>query len=227
MTWSPLYRTGESQILNMNINKSYDNWAKSYDLSDNPTRDLDERITAEFLKGLQFNNTLEIGCGTGKNTCRLSEISKKVESLDFSEEMIKIAKDKVKLDNVNFSVGDITHLWPFKNHQFELITCNLVLEHINDLEFIFSEANRTLTNGGSFFISEFHPFRQYQGKMATFKKNGLQVEIQSFIHHVSDFLNASSLNGLILKELKEWWHPKDNNHPPRIISFWFQKSTQK
>ncbi len=32
------------------------------------------------------------------------------------------------------------------------------------------------------------------------------IEIQAFVHHVSDFLAAAAFGGLSLEGLKEWWH---------------------
>ena len=42
------------------------------------------------------------------------------------------------------SRADITREWPIENNVIDLVTCNLILEHIENLDFIFSEANRCL-----------------------------------------------------------------------------------
>jgi len=207
----------------MSIKEAYDDWSESYDHVKNFTRDLDKIVTQETLADLRFNSTLEIGCGTGKNTYLLSQISKTVHAVDFSEGMIKKAKEKLSANNVTFSVADITQKWPCEDQSVDFITCNLVLEHIEDLSFIFSEAYRSLTENGRFFISELHPFRQYQGKKARFEKDGETFEIQAFVHNILDFITAAINNGFILDELKEWWHSEEQGEPPRIISFMFEK----
>ena len=128
----------------MNIQSAYDKWSSTYDDDKNFTRDLDTIVMKKNFSHLKFNTILEIGCGTGKNTVLLSQIGKKVYALDFSKEMISIAKEKNKTDNVIFSLTDITKKWRTKDQTIDLINCNLVLEHIEDLNFIFSEAARSL-----------------------------------------------------------------------------------
>ena len=109
------------------------------------------------------------------------------------------------------------------DQSIDLVVCNLVLEHIADLDFIFSEVARVLTPAGRFFVSELHPFLQYQGKQANFQRADEVSEIPAFVHHISDFLNAANLNGLRLSQLSEWWHERDQGQPPRLVSFMFEK----
>jgi ubiquinone/menaquinone biosynthesis C-methylase UbiE len=207
----------------MSIQRGYDNWSGTYDSDNNLTRDLDQVVTRDTLVKLKSKSVIEIGCGTGKNTVLLSQMCQKVHAIDFSEGMIQKAKEKVQLDNVNFSVADITKPWDFADISVDLVTCNLVLEHIEDLSFIFSEVFRSLIDGGYFFISELHPFKQYQGTKANFQRNQDTIEIPAFIHHASDFFNVAINKGFTLKEFNEWWHEKDENRPPRLISFLFKK----
>ncbi len=206
-----------------NIQEAYNNWSTTYDSDENRTRDLDRIVTEKTLANLRYKSILEIGCGTGKNTRLLSEISENVHALDFSEGMISLAREKLKSSNVTFSVADITHPWHCDNSSVDLVICNLVLEHIEDLSFIFSEAFRVLVPGGHFFVSELHPFRQYQGTQANFQTPQGTTEIQAFVHHISDFLNAAKSSGFRLKAFKEWWHETDQNKPPRLVSFLFKK----
>jgi malonyl-CoA O-methyltransferase len=207
----------------MSIKEAYTNWSSSYDVDRNLTRDLDERVTRNTLKNLRCKSIIEIGCGTGKNTSFLGQIGEKVHAIDFSEGMINKAKDKLQLHNVTFSIADITKQWHFKDQSADLIVCNLVLEHVKNLSFIFSEASRTLVKKGRFFVCELHPFRQYEGTKANFQRYQNAIEIQAFIHHISDFLDAAEINGLTLVSLKEWWHEEDQNKSPRLVSFMFVK----
>jgi ubiquinone/menaquinone biosynthesis C-methylase UbiE len=207
----------------MSIQKAYNEWSATYDSDENLTRDLDQKVTRAALANLQFNSILEIGCGTGKNTVFLAQIGTRVHALDFSEGMIEKAKKKVQAENVRLSVADLTQKWPCENRSYDLIVCNLVLEHIKDLSLIFSEAFRVLEKEGRFLINELHPFRQYEGKKASFGKGEEVTEIPAFVHHISDFLNAALNNELTLVKLNEWWHEDDQSRPPRLISFLFEK----
>ncbi len=207
----------------MNIQEAYNNWSTTYDSDENRTRDLDQIVTEKTLANWQCKSILELGCGTGKNTYLLSQIGENVYALDFSKGMIALAREKLKFSNVTFSHADITHPWHCDNASVDLVVCNLVLEHIENLQFIFSEAFRVLVPGGHFFVSELHPFRQYQGTQANFQTTHGTTEIQAFVHHISDFLNAATTSGFRLKEFKEWWHETDQNKLPRLVSFMLKK----
>ncbi len=207
----------------MNVQQAYTDWSATYDQDRNLTRDLDETVTRETLAHLRIHSTLELGCGTGKNTTLLSQISQFVSAMDFSAGMIEKAREKLSSDNVKFTVADILQPWSFADQSFDLIVCNLVLEHIADLSFVFAEASRVLRESGRLFVCELHPFRQYQGTQAKFQRNDETTQIPAFVHHVSDFISAGEANKLALSAMKEWWHPEDQNKPPRLISFMFEK----
>lgn len=207
----------------MSIQQAYNEWSASYDTDENRTRDLDRQSLRERLAGLHFESILEVGCGTGKNTEFLVQVGKHVHALDFSEGMIGKAREKVQAPNVEFAIADLTRKWPGEDAAYDLIVCSLVLEHIEDLTFIFSEAARVLKSGGRFAIHELHPFRQYEGKKARFNQGGETLEIPAFVHHISDFTHAASRSGLTLVKLDELWHTADQNKPPRLVSFLFEK----
>jgi malonyl-CoA O-methyltransferase len=207
----------------MDIEEAYSYWSATYDHDRNLTRDLDQIVTRQVLSQLDVHSILELGCGTGKNTSFLAHIGTHVHAIDFSDHMLARARAKIQLSNVSFSVSDISQPWPCADLSIELISCSLVLEHIQDLSFIFSEAIRVLAKGGRFFICELHPFRQYRGIQANFQRDEETIMISSYVHHISDFINSAIQSGLLLKDFKEWWHDEDQNQEPRLVSFIFQK----
>jgi len=207
----------------VSIRDAYTSWSETYDLDRNLTRDLDRKVTRETLADLRWGFILELGCGTGKNTSLLADIGEHVLAFDFSEGMIDRAKSKLRSDNVTFTVADITREWLCENQSVDLIVCNLVLEHIRELSFIFSESSRVLRDGGKFFVCELHPFRQYLGTKAIFERGQRTSEIEAFVHHVSDFIGSAQDNGMTLERMREWWHEEDGEKPPRLVSFMFEK----
>jgi ubiquinone/menaquinone biosynthesis C-methylase UbiE len=211
----------------MNIQDAYTRWSDTYDSDRNLTRDLDHRATQDALTGLRYQNIMELGCGTGKNTSFLTLVGKRILALDFSPGMLRQAKSKLKSVDVFFVVADLTKPWPCRDESFELIVCNLVLEHIEDLDAVFAEVFRSLKIGGQFFLSELHPFRQYKGTKANFRAEHEAVEIDAFVHHLSDFTESAHSNGLLMTRMKEWWHEEDQNKLPRLVSFMFEKSHEK
>lgn len=206
----------------MSIEKSYNKWAAQYDINLNKTRDLDQKATENVLSKYQFEHVIELGCGTGKNTQWLIQKASNIICIDFSEEMLEKAKEKINSEKVKFRKGDILKSWKIENDFADLITCNLVLEHIQDLDCIFSQAYQKLKSKGVFFISELHPFKQYTGSKAKYETaNGIE-ELEVYIHPVSEFTNTAKKNGFTIIELQEWFDD-DQKEMPRLISFVFQK----
>lgn len=198
-------------------------WSQTYDRDRNLTRDLDYAVTRTVFADLGFNSVVEIGCGTGKNTAQLATIAAKVHALDFSASMLAKAREKVSSGNVTFTVADLTLPWPCTAQSADLVACNLVLEHIGDLAFVFAEAARVLVAGGRFFVCELHPFRQYQGAQARFQRDQAVTEVPAFVHHLSDFTNAADANGFVVERFQEWWHEEDQDKSPRLASFMFRR----
>ena len=207
----------------MSVQQHYNQWSDTYDEVENKTRDLEKRAGKTVLAGRSFANILELGCGTGKNTGWLSERAQQHLAVDLSEGMLDKARDKVSSKHVLFQQADITKPWNFISAKVDLVTCSLILEHIENLHFIFSEAANALKTGGHFYICELHPYKQYTGSKARFETgNGPQV-LQCFVHHVTDYTSAALKNNFVIETIEEWFDDDDNSHPPRLLSFLFRK----
>jgi ubiquinone/menaquinone biosynthesis C-methylase UbiE len=209
----------------MSIEKAYDCWSEQYDTNLNKTRDLDQKATIQTLDKYPFKDVLELGCGTGKNTLWLASKAQNISGLDFSDKMLAIAKQKILQSTVTFKRADITKKWDIKNQSVDLVTCSLTLEHIDDLNHIFSQAHQKLIHGGLFFISELHPIKQYTGSKARYQTPSGVKELEVFTHHVSDYLKSATLAKFELVQLTEWFDDPSKKEIPRLISFVFKKSS--
>jgi len=209
----------------LDIKKAYNNWAEEYDSVKNPTRDLDEKILKKILAEKSFDTLIEAGCGTGKNTSWLQFKAKKIVAFDFSEEMLAIAKNKINNKNVEFSQQDITNKWGFENKCADLVTINLVLEHIENLENVFAEAFRVLKNSGQLIICEYHPEKQKAGKGAKFfdKNTNQEIEINFYQHSIEEFETEAQKAGFKNIKIKNWFDDEKNEKIPRIISIIMSK----
>ncbi len=205
----------------MKINDAYNQWAAKYDTNENKTRDLDALATRQSLANIPFSSVLELGCGTGKNTIWLSDQAESVLAVDFSREMLQIARQKIKKDTTTFVEADLLQPWTFIQQPVDLISTNLVLEHIEDLGPIFQKVKPWLAPNGHFFICEFHPFKQYQGSKARFEEEGATITLTAFTHHLSEYLEAAKAAELELLEIKEWFDD-GKKEVPRLISFLFR-----
>lgn len=203
--------------------QAYNEWSSQYDGNINPTRDLEAASLVQMVGPLSFDHCLEIGCGTGKNTAWLKTKAKYVTGLDFSPEMLAIAKSKIKDENVHFVEADITKDWDFTDRTYDMISFSLVLEHVQDLEEIFRKTDKALKANGYVYIGELHPFKQYNGSKARFEnKDGVQV-LTCHLHHISEFTDAAKKQGLNLVELRECFDSENKEKVPRILSLLFQK----
>jgi ubiquinone/menaquinone biosynthesis C-methylase UbiE len=117
----------------MNVENAYDRWAELYDTMANKTRDLDLLASKRNLGHLSFQSILKVGCGIGKNTEWLCHKCSKLIAVDFSETMMALARQNVTSKNVEWRKFDISRSWPIEGISFDLITFNLVLEHVYDL----------------------------------------------------------------------------------------------
>lgn len=209
----------------MSTQKLYDQWSATYDAVENRTRDLEKIACETVLSTIPFRSVIELGGGTGKNTGWIADRAEEVLSVDFSKEMQAVAKGKVRNENVEFRIADVREPWSFGDLVPDLITCSLILEHVEKLEHVFAQASATLAIGGSFYVCELHPFKQYEGSKARFKTDdGVQVT-ECFRHHVSEYTDAARDNGLSIERIDEWFDGDDRTTTPRLISFLFGKQT--
>lgn len=201
----------------METQKAYDLWAAQYDTDRNRTRDLEAIALRETVADFAVSRCLEIGCGTGKNTEWLATHCGHVSAVDFSREMLALARKKVTSEKVRFVEADITQPWTFLDGTYDLITFSLVLEHVEDLEPVLEKAAKKLAPGGHVYIGELHPFKQYGGTKARFGTGHGVQEVNCFNHHVSDFMHAALKAGLAILHVKEYFDDDDRSVPPRLL----------
>ncbi len=208
----------------MAIQKAYNQWSEIYDSNENKTRDLEAFALRKILTGFKCSNILEIGCGTGKNTEWLIGRCEMLVAVDFSEKMLQKAKEKIANQQINFLQADIKQKWNFTKQKFHLVTSSLVLEHIEDLSYIFQQAYDKLEPNGFFYIGELHPFKQYQGSKARFEsEKGVEV-LECFTHHISEFITIASQNNFKVYHIEEFFDDENSNEIPRILCILFKKN---
>jgi ubiquinone/menaquinone biosynthesis C-methylase UbiE len=210
-------------VKTQNIKQAYNVWAEQYDTNINKTRDLEAQALQDVLGGRVFDNCLELGCGTGKNTFWLLTVAKNITAVDLSEGMLIKAKAKIKNAQVTFLQSDLTQGWLFADRSFDLVVFSLVLEHIENLADIFGKLAKTVVSGGCVYIGELHPFKQYNGTKARFEtENGEQI-LDCFVHNISDFTTAARLHDFEIADLREYFDQDDKTIVPRIMALLLRK----
>lgn len=115
----------------------------------------EERVPLYLEVGLKDAGLiLDVGCGSGMVTRDIAHLTKgKVIAIDDSEEMIKVAKNVLKMyKNVELRVGDAEDL-PFEDNMFDIVTCNLLLMWANDPQKVVNEMARVTKPGGAVLAS--------------------------------------------------------------------------
>ena len=199
----------------------YNAWAYQYDNNINLTRDLDKNVTKKSLSNIDFFKVLELGCGSGKNTEWIITKADKLVGLDFSKNMLALARKKITSKKVTFISANLNEKWPVNDNSFDLATINLTLEHIKILEHIFNSLFMKLVRGGKCFVCELHPKKQLAGSKAQFEENGTQIVLDVFQHSENDYIESAEKAGFNLLAKEDWYDNKKDI--PRLISFLFEK----
>jgi ubiquinone/menaquinone biosynthesis C-methylase UbiE len=211
---------------NSDIAAAYDLWADTYDVDPNRTRELAGEVLRHCDLSVAGLDVVEIGCGTGRNTLWLGERAENVLALDISEGMLRQAKARAQSPSVRFLQHDIRSAWPSADESADVVIAMLVLEHVERLQPIFSEAARVLRWAGDLFVCELHPMRQMLGRQAEFTnpRTGERERVAAFLHDVSEYVNGGLQAGLTLMRLGEW---RDTGagmaDPPRLLSVHFRR----
>ena len=147
------------------IEEMFDNIAYKYDkMNDFISLFMHLFVKKKAVRSLKIkagSMVLDLCCGTGDFTSILSSVYPKtrVIGLDFSSNMLKIAKEKHP-KNV-FIKADATNL-PFGEGEFNDIVCGFGLRNIDDVDKALSEIYRVLKSGGKFLHLDFKRNKFYE-----------------------------------------------------------------
>lgn len=112
---------------------------------------------ASSLKSNSISRILELGCGTGNYTLLLREKFKdaRIKALDISEEMVGVARNKLKNADIEFMVADAEDIIP--GWDFDLVTSNACFQWLNNLDKVLPKYAELLPPGGVVSFSIFGP----------------------------------------------------------------------
>ncbi len=93
---------------------------------------------------------LEVGCGSSTTSLYLAQYLKGFVGLDFSDEALKISREKAKelhIKNARLVKGNAFKM-PFKNDSFDVVWSQGLLEHFDNPREILTEKIRVCKKGG-------------------------------------------------------------------------------
>src|SRR3954468_15830675 len=144
-------------IREVSTQEGYDLWSSTYDSGTNPLVLLEQPVMAELLGDCSGLSILDVGCGTGRHSLRLSRAGAKVTGIDFSAGMLAQARVKAEAGMAaersmfpttasprvpRFIVHDILKPFPFADASFDRVISALVFDHVTDLKPVFAEMAR-------------------------------------------------------------------------------------
>ena len=121
--------------------------------------ELNNPATFKLIGDVRGRLVLDLACGEGYNTRILARKGAKVTGVDFSEKLIEIAKREEAREKLGvcYHVLDATDLKEFSSNHFDLVTCFMSLQDIENYKRAIGEVARVLRNRGRFVFSIPHP----------------------------------------------------------------------
>lgn len=110
---------------------------------------------------------VDLGCGTGVIDYAISDVTKSIIGIDYSEGMINIANSKKRSpehDHLNFQIGNITYTGIKEHSKDACLVCNLI-PYIEDPDVVLSEAKRIVHPNGIVIVSSdcYGSIRSFRG----------------------------------------------------------------
>ena len=148
------YRLPTAKNKSKYIEEKFDVIAKKYDLFNDIITFRMHRIWKKFMVKETMlgrdKKCLDLCCGTGDITREISRQYPEcnVTGLDFSAEMLKIARSKIMNNNkINYLLGDALKI-PFPDANFDAVTIGYGLRNVSNIENCLQEILRILKPGG-------------------------------------------------------------------------------
>jgi len=151
---------GKKESIKKEWNDAAESWVDFVRRGKDHYRDeLNNPATFKLIGDVSDRIVLDLACGEGYNARILARKGAKVTGVDFSEKLIQLARReeaKEKLD-ICYHVLDAADLKKFSSNHFDVVTCFMSLQDIENYERAISEVARVLRNGSRFVFSVPHP----------------------------------------------------------------------
>lgn len=216
------------------MKSNYDKFAKQYSNSQSEEGDYFHKTQIDpyiykIIGNPKGKTIYDLGCGNGYVSRNLARNGAKVFASDISSELIKIAEDKSKGLDIDYSVRKGDDFSGFENGQFDSVIMNMVIQYFDDIEPLFKGISQILKKDGVFTFSTDHFLRpgdpysswlegEIDGKPTLFVKvtNYLKnysrkaiskwdgkTELNIFKKPLNAYVNTLSKYGLFVKEIYE------------------------
>lgn len=104
---------------------------------------------------------LDVGCGCGRNLFHAARHGQPVFGLDYSEESLKIVRERVRLEKLILIRASNLCL-PFRDGCADLVISDGVVHHTGDTRAAVTECLRVLKAGGEMYLALYSENRRYR-----------------------------------------------------------------
>lgn len=113
----------------------------------------------EAIGNVRGRFVLDLACGEGYNTRILAERGARATGIDLSEKMIRLARleERKQRLGIRYRNVDAANLKGLSSNYFDLVTCFMSLQDIENYQKAISEVARVSKKGGRFIFSIPHP----------------------------------------------------------------------
>lgn len=201
----------------MSLSKQYNEFATKFsdihDVGENSNRENRKVFynQLDFIKpGVKL---LDLACGDGFDLVYYKKLGADVYGLDASEELIKIAKERLPEEDLR--VGLFEQI-PFDDEYFDIVLSKYAIQTSLDVDSVLKEIYRVLKPGGIVMYLVTHPFRQYFEKKdvkadyfdqkivnSNIFNNSIIVKEPS--HTFNEYFNSEFLNNFDILFYQEYW----------------------
>lgn len=144
---------------------------------------------------LQNKTVIDVGCGGGILSEALAKAGATVTGVDMSEDLIRVATHHAEAQslNITYTLSPIDAVSQQNPHQFDIVTCMEMLEHVPDPEAIVQACAQLTKPGGLLFFSTINR------NVKAFLKTIVGAEyllnmLPKGTHHYDKFIRPSELS---------------------------------
>jgi len=164
-------------------------------------------VIASFLDPQPDHRILDVACGNGLTSRKLAELGASVMAVDFSTELIDLAKGRPNPnDHITYQVLDATDedallevLSP--TAPFNSAMCNMALFDMAEIEPLFRALRKLLNRGGVFVFSLTHPAFNNSSSVHVVEEVDYEGEIKTvYSVKISRYMTPYIARGLAMRE---------------------------